>query len=109
MTGKVFVVDNGRVSSTQKRSVLDALELVEEGYSAGADQGNAGSSQREKHDLHRCGDAGILKTRRTESARRVQHWEACTEHPAGSSKFSTGMLETYKKCHGFPSGKKRDD
>ena len=32
--GKVFVVDNGRVSSTQKRTVLDALELVEEGYSA---------------------------------------------------------------------------
>ena len=29
-------------------------------------EGNAGSSQREKYDLYRCGDAGILKTRRTD-------------------------------------------
>lgn len=32
--GRVFVVDNGRVSTLLHRSVLDALELVEEGYSA---------------------------------------------------------------------------
>lgn len=32
--GKVFVVDNGRVSTLLHRSVLDALEMVEEGYSA---------------------------------------------------------------------------
>lgn len=32
--GKVFVVDNGRVASPMHRSVLDALELIEEGYSA---------------------------------------------------------------------------
>lgn len=32
--GKVFVVDNGRVSTPQHRSVLDAIELKEEGYSA---------------------------------------------------------------------------
>lgn len=30
--GKVFVVDNQRISVTQRRSVLDALELVEKGY-----------------------------------------------------------------------------
>lgn len=30
--GKVFVVDNGRVSALLHRSVLDALELVEKGY-----------------------------------------------------------------------------
>jgi DegV family protein with EDD domain len=32
--GRIFVVDNGRVSTLLHRSVLDALELVEEGYSA---------------------------------------------------------------------------
>lgn len=32
--GRVFVVDNGRVSTPLHRSVLDALELVDEGYSA---------------------------------------------------------------------------
>lgn len=32
--GKVFVVDNGRIATLLHRSVLDALELVEEGYSA---------------------------------------------------------------------------
>lgn len=31
---KVFVVDNQRISVTQRRSVLDALELVEKGYDA---------------------------------------------------------------------------
>lgn len=30
--GKVFVVDNQRISVTQRRAVLDALELVEKGY-----------------------------------------------------------------------------
>lgn len=30
--GKVFVVDNQRISVTQRQSVLDAMELAEEGY-----------------------------------------------------------------------------
>lgn len=32
--GKVFVVDNQRISVTQRRSVMDAMELVEKGYEA---------------------------------------------------------------------------
>ena len=32
--GKVFVVDVGRISTPMHRSILDALELIEEGYSA---------------------------------------------------------------------------
>ena len=32
--GKVFVVDNCRISVPMRRSVLDALELIEEGFSA---------------------------------------------------------------------------
>lgn len=32
--GKVFVVDNGRISTPMHRSILDALELIEQGYSA---------------------------------------------------------------------------
>lgn len=32
--GKVHVVDNGRISTPMHRSILDALELIEEGYSA---------------------------------------------------------------------------
>ena len=32
--GKVFVVDNGRISTPMHRSVLDALELIDEGYEA---------------------------------------------------------------------------
>ena len=33
--GRVFVVDSGRVSTPLHRMVLDALELIEEGYLAG--------------------------------------------------------------------------
>lgn len=32
--GKVFVVDNGRVATPMHRSILDALELIEEGHTA---------------------------------------------------------------------------
>ncbi len=32
--GKVFVVDNGRIATPMHRAILDALELIEEGYSA---------------------------------------------------------------------------
>lgn len=31
---RVFVVDNGRISTPMHRSILDALELIEEGYTA---------------------------------------------------------------------------
>lgn len=32
--GKVFVVDNGRIATPMHRSILDAMELAEEGYGA---------------------------------------------------------------------------
>ncbi len=32
--GKVFVIDNQRISVTQRQSVLDSLEMIERGYSA---------------------------------------------------------------------------
>ena len=32
--GKVFVIDNQRISVTQRQSVLDALEMIKRGYSA---------------------------------------------------------------------------
>lgn len=32
--GKVFVVDNGRTSTPQHQAILDAMELIEEGYDA---------------------------------------------------------------------------
>ena len=32
--GKVYVVDNKRISVTQRQSVLDALYFVKQGYSA---------------------------------------------------------------------------
>ena len=32
--GRVYVVDNGRVSTPLVRSILDALEMVEEGFSS---------------------------------------------------------------------------
>ena len=40
--GKVFVVNHGRVSSPLRRTILDTLELVEEGYTAEYSVANAG-------------------------------------------------------------------
>ena len=83
--GKVFVVDNGRVSSTQKRTVLDALELIEEGYSAGKIK-------------------KMLEAARERSKTSAALGSLMNIRPV--LKFSTGILETYKKCHGFHRAKK---
>lgn len=96
--GRVFVVDNGRVSTPQHRSILDALELAEEGY----------PGQRIKDMLEAYRDKMVIYV----SVETLEHLKRGGRiSPAAAAlgsvfnikpvlKFDVGMLEPYKKCHG---------
>jgi DegV family protein with EDD domain len=97
--GRVFVVDNGRVATPQHRSVLDALELADEGYTAPQIQAML-EADRDKMVIY----VG-LKTieylkkggRLTTSAAAI----ATVLHIRPVLRFDTGILEPFKKCQGF--------
>lgn len=102
--GKVFVVDNGRVSSTQKRTVLDALELVEEGYSAEQIKEMLEAARERSMIYIGVETLEFLKRGGRISAASAALGSVLNIRPV--LRFSTGMLETYKKCHGFHRAKK---
>ena len=101
--GRVFVVDNGRVSVPLLRSVLDALELIEEGYSA----------EQIKEILEEARARMIIYVG-VETLENLKRGGRIT--PAAASlgtllnikpvlKFDVGNLDTYKKCRGFEKAK----
>jgi len=102
--GRVFVVDNGRVSTPLRRSIMDAMELIEEGYSA----------QQIKTCLESAKDNMniYIAVENLESLRRGGRISA-TSAVVGTMlnikpvlQFTTGMLEPYKKCRGFKTARK---
>lgn len=101
---RVFVVDNGRVSTPMHRAILDALELIDEGYSA----------EKIKE---------ILEANKTEMV--IYIGVETLEHlkrggritPAAAAlgtvlnvkpvlKLDVGKLDIFKKCRGFAKAKK---
>ena len=96
--GKVFVVDNGRVSTPLHRSVLDALELAEEGY----------SPQEIKSILEKYRDkmviyVGVETLEHLKRGGRISPATAALGTVLNIKpvlKFDVGTLDTYKKCHG---------
>ena len=102
--GRVFVVDNGRVSTALHRSVLDALELAEEGYDA----------QEIKEILEESRDKMVIYV----GVETLEHLKRGGRiSPAAAAlgtvlnikpvlKFDVGTLDTYKKCHGFSKARK---
>lgn len=102
--GKVYVVDNGRISATQHRSVLDALELIEEGYTA-AEVKMMLEASREKNMIY----VGVETLEFLKRGGRISKTSAALGSVLNIRpvlKFSTGLLETYKKCRGFQKAKK---
>lgn len=102
--GKVYVVDNGRVSVPLHRSVLDALELVEEGYSA----------VQIKEILEASRDAQMIyiAVETLENLKRGGRVTAATAALATILnikpvlKLQTGVLESSRKCRGMKKARK---
>ena len=101
--GKVFVVDNGRVSTLIHRSVLDALEMIEEGFSASEIQ----------HKLEEYRDKMTIFVA-VETLEHLKRGGRVTPATAALGtllnikpimKFDVGVLETYKKCRGMKKAK----
>lgn len=101
---KVFVVDNGRVSTPMKRSILDAMELVVEGYDAG----------RIKEILEKAaGNMSIyIAVETLEFLKRGGRVTVATA-TIGSLlnikpvlRLGVGLLEAYKKSRGMKKAKK---
>lgn len=101
--GRVFVVDNGRVSTLLHRSILDAVEMIAEGYSAQAIKGYLEAARADMVIY-----VGVQTLEHLKRGGRIS--------PATASigtllnikpvlKFDVGTLDTYKKCRGFNKAK----
>lgn len=102
--GKVFVVDNGRVSTPQQCTVIDALELAQEGYSA---QEIKEMLEKAKADLVIY--VGVDTLENLKRGGRVSAASAMLGTVLNIKpilKFDIGTLDVYKKCRGFSKAKK---
>lgn len=97
--GKVYVVDNGRVSTPMHRSVLDALELVNEGYSA-----------KEIKDILEQSKDDMSIYIAVETLEYLKKGGRITPGAAAIGsvlnikpilKLDTGVLDSFKKCRGM--------
>lgn len=101
--GRVLVIDNGRVSALQHRSILDALELIEEGYSAEEIQ-KILEDARDKMVIY----IGVETLEHLKRGGRVTPATAALGTLLNIKpilKFDVGVLETYKKCRGMKKAK----
>lgn len=101
--GRVLVVDNGRVSTLQHRSILDALELIEEGYSAEEIQ-KILEEARDKMVIY----IGVETLEYLKRGGRVTPATAAIGTLLNIKpilKFDVGVLETYRKCRGMKKAK----
>ena len=102
--GRVFVVDNGRISTPLHRSILDALELIEEGYSA-----KEIKEILEKAKLNMIIYVGVQTLEHLKQGGRITPTTAALANILNIKpvlKFDIGTLDTFKKCRGFAKVKK---
>lgn len=101
---RVFVVDNGRVSTPMHRTVLDALEMIEEGYEA----------EDIKYSLEQARDKmviyiGVQTLENLKRGGRISPATAALGNMLNIRpvlKFDVGTLDTFKKCRGIAKAKK---
>lgn len=102
--GKVFVVDNGRISTPMHRSILDAMELIEEGYGA--------ADIKEMLEAARAGMAIYIAVETLEYLKRGGRVTAATAaigtilNIKPILKLDVGVLESYKKARGMKKARK---
>ena len=102
--GKVFVVDNGRVATPMHRSVLDAVEMTEKGYSA-AEIKKILEETREKMTIY----IGLSTLENLKKGGRVSSVTALATDVLNIKPVMhliTGTLDTYQKCRGMKKARK---
>ena len=101
---KVFVVDNGRVSTPLHRSVLDAIELVEKGYSASQVKDILEVS-RDKMVIY----VGLSTLEYLKRGGRIKSSAVLAANLLNIKpvmKFGTGKLDVFQKCRGMKKSRK---
>lgn len=102
--GKVFVVDNGRASTPQQCTIIDALELIKEGYSAAEIK-----EMLEKVKADLVIYVGLDTLENLKQGGRISATSAVLGTILNIKpivKFDIGTLDVYKKCRGFAKAKK---
>ena len=102
--GKVYVVDNGRISVPLYCSVLDALELIEEGYGA-AQIKEILENEKENNIIY----LAVETLENLKKGGRITPATAAVGAVLNIKpvmKFSTGKLDAYKKCRGMKKAKR---
>ena len=102
--GRVLVVDHGQVATPLHRMVLDALELVEKGYTA----------EEIKERLEQASDQmmiyiGVQTLEYLKKGGRITPAAAALGAVFNIKpvlKLATGKLDSFKKCHGFLKARK---
>ena len=102
--GKVFVVDNGHVSTPLHRSILDAVEMVEEGYSAEQIK-KILEDTKEQMVIY----IGLSTLKYLKKGGRISSTSALLANVLNIKpvmKFGTGVLDVYQKCRGMKKSRK---
>lgn len=103
-SGRVYVVDNGRVATPLHRCILDTVELVQHGYS-GEEIKNILQGEKDKVTIY----LAVKTLEYLKKGGRISPAVAVVGTAFNISpilKLNIGMLESYKKCHGFTKAKK---
>lgn len=101
---KVYVVDNGRVSTLLHRSVLDAVELAQAGYGA-AEIKTALEQARDKMTIY----VGVNTLEYLKRGGRIKPAVAMIGTILNIKpilQFDVGTLDIYRKCRSFSAAKK---
>lgn len=101
---KVFVVDNGRVSTPLVRSIMDAKELIQEGYSASEIKEILEKSKNEMVIYIALETLEYLKRGGRISSVTATLGTLLNVKPV--LKLETGILESFQKCRGLKKARK---
>ena len=102
--GKVFVVDNGRISTPLVRAIMDAKEMIEEGFTA--------SQIKEILEVEKDKMSIYIAVETLEFLQKGGRISAATAalgtvlNIKPILKLGVGLLETYKKSRGMKKAKK---
>lgn len=102
--GRVFVVDNGRISTPMHRAILDALELIEEGYDAENIQRILEEAKAEMSIYIAVETLEFLKKGGRITPATALLATILSIKPI--LKLNVGLLETHKKCRGMKKARK---